>query len=431
MHLSKYSKTYLSDESEDSFFLFSTKRASIAEVPAALMRRIRRGRPIPAKDERLLRRLGFIVSDPKKEERKMLAYIDELNAVNRTLSVKVVMSLDCNLACRYCFEGNRKGKYYMSRETADELIEFVKKRRGLEEIHLVFYGGEPLLSKELIIYIAKKVKALAKIRRLRFGFSLQTNGTLLTKAVAKQLRPLGLQTAFITVDGPKECHDQSRPYKVGAGSFDRIMGNVRDVCKVIDVQISGNFTKDNYQRFPLLADFLIENGLGPGLVSSLRFFPVASESPEYCPPEFNDGCSSVNEPWFSGASLFLREEILQRRYSGERIAPGVCMMEHRKNILVNYNGDIYKCPGLIGRKEFSVGNLRDGIADYRASHHLDNWKNDECLGCAYLPLCFGGCRHMKLVREGTMDGVDCKRPFYDATLEALVKQDMKYDLIKK
>jgi uncharacterized protein len=97
---------------------------------------------------------------------------------------------------------------------------------------------------------------------------------------------------------------------------------------------------------------------------------------------------------------------------------------------VNYDGEIYKCPGLIGRKEFSAGDISTGIKDYRKSHHIDNWKNDECLECAYLPLCFGGCRYMKLVRDGEMNGVDCRREFFDASLESLVRQDIKYGLVR-
>jgi hypothetical protein len=36
---------------------------------------------------------------------------------------------------------------------------------------------------------------------------------------------------------------------------------------------------------------------------------------------------------------------------------------------------------------------------------------------------------MKLVRDGNMNGVDCKKPFLDATLETMVKQDIKYGLV--
>ncbi len=102
------------------------------------------------------------------------------------------------------------------------------------------------------------------------------------------------------------------------------------------------------------------------------------------------------------------------------------MMEIQGNIVVDYDGTFYKCPGLIGREWFKVGDLRTGIKDYRESHDLDSWKTDECLNCEYLPLCFGGCRFMKLLKDGNMKGVDCKKPYFDATLETFIKQEIKY-----
>ena len=124
--------------------------------------------------------------------------------------------------------------------------------------------------------------------------------------------------------------------------------------------------------------------------------------------------------------MYLREEILKRGYRMDRVIPVSCMMELKQRVVINYNGDIYKCAGLIGRREFCVGNLKSGVKDYRRSHHLDNWKNEKCLACVYLPLCFGGCRYMKLLQEGSMEGIDCKKPYFDAALESLVLQDIKY-----
>lgn len=440
MHFSKYCKIYPSAEDPDAVIIFSTKNAAIVELPASMAARLPNAK-LSEKDGRTLKKLGFLVDDPAEERRDMLGFIDELRALSRTLSIKVALNLDCNLACRYCFEGKRKGKLYMSRKTADGLVDYIEKKisgsstrcrkKDIEEVYLTFYGGEPLLSKELVIYVANRVKSIAKDRGILFSFSFITNGTLLTKKAAETLKPLGLQDAYITIDGPKDIHDKSRPYKTGKGSsFEAIVRNIKAVSDIVSIQTGGNFSRDNYERFPELLDYLIDNGLLPSKAEVLGFFPALSERADFAPAEFNDGCVSLNEPWFFEAALFLREEILKRGYRLYNISPGPCAMEFENNILVNWDGSIYKCPGMIGRKEFCVGDVRTGIIDYRKSHNLDNWKNEECLSCAYLPLCFGGCRYMKFVRAGNMDGVDCRKAYFDATLEALVKQDMKYGLVK-
>jgi len=56
------------------------------------------------------------------------------------------------------------------------------------------------------------------------------------------------------------------------------------------------------------------------------------------------------------------------------------------------------------------------------------WKNEECAQCAYLPLCFGGCRYMALLRDGKIDKPDCKKDYLDTSLEGLIKQDIKFGL---
>jgi uncharacterized protein len=104
------------------------------------------------------------------------------------------------------------------------------------------------------------------------------------------------------------------------------------------------------------------------------------------------------------------------------------MVDLKDSFVVNHDGNIYKCPGLIGKERFLAGSLTKGIDNYDTSYNMDIWKNEECKNCQYLPFCFGGCRYMKLLRDGNVDGVDCQKSYLDATLESLIKQDIKYRL---
>ncbi len=406
---------------------------------------------ISEEEKETLIKLGFLVNDTDTEKAKMLGFMDELNAINKTFQAILVVNLDCNLACKYCFEGSRKGKFYMTRETADLFIDFVKERYlsinghsgqktlnsnppspsfskmgkgGFDEIKITFYGGEPLLGTELIIYISERLKSLAEASGKKYSFSLITNGTLLTPDVVMELMPFGLTSADITLDGPKNIHDIFRPFKSGRGSFDTIVRNVKDICGLINIHIGGNFTEENYIEFPYLLDYLIVNGLTPDKISSVNFNPVIKETSEFALPDFKGGCVSINEPWLFDACIILREAILRKGFRTQKIMPAACMIELKHNLVICYDGSIYKCPGFLGRERFCVGDLGSVIGDYRQSHNLDNYKNDECLNCSYLPLCFGGCRYMKFLRDGDMNGVDCKKSFLDASLEQLVNQNI-------
>lgn len=410
--------------------LFSTLTMAAADVELEVLQDIEKDH-LPKSEKKTLTDLGFLVKSREAESRELLGYVDELNAENKTFNAVVVLNLDCNLGCTYCYEGKRKGKHYMSAETADDFIDFIKSsviKKNKEEIDLIFYGGEPLLSIDTIVSISKNIRAFAQKQGMAFSFTLTTNGTLLTPLVVKKLKPLGLRSASVTLDGPKDVHDSFRPFKAGRGSFDTIVRNIKNVCSLTKVHVGGNYTHGHFRKFPGLLDYLLRNGLGPDKVASVEFSPVFQESKKFALSDFHEGSSSVNEPWLRNASLFLREEILRRGFSTQKIGLGVCAVEQRDNIVVNYDGTLYKCPGLVGRKKYCAGTLKTGVLDYQKIHQIGKWKNKKCLACSYLPLCFGGCGYMKLLHDGAMRGINCRKEYFDKTLAQFVHQDVRYKL---
>lgn len=425
MRFSRYLRFFDYKEAPGSVLLYSTKKASKLLLPLSMLEAVEAGTLSPS-DLRTMADLGFLVADAEAEKMQMKTVFE--SAGSRQSSAMVVMNLDCNLACTYCYEGRMKGAHYMTSETAGRLIDFMENFSAGSSIHLDFYGGEPLLSMGLLKEIAGRLMSSLAERNLGFSFNLVTNGTLLNRANVEELLPFGLKGAKVTLDGPRELHDRSRPFKGDKGSFDVIVRNIKDVCSTMDIQIGGNYSHDNFREFPALLDYLIREGITPGKVSIVKFTPITGARAEFSLPEFNGGCVSINEPWIIDSSLFLREEILKRGFATSVTRPSFCMIESRNDVVVNYDGTLYKCPGFLGWKEMAVGNLERGVEDYRRSHNLDIWKKKECLDCEYLPLCFGGCRYMKLLRDGNIDDVDCKKAYLDATLEAFVKQDIRYGI---
>ena len=423
MLLSPYCIQFDHPESPDQVVLFSSRTGATVTLSRDVLRDIERN--VLASDEQAsLVDLGFLVTNTDAEKREMLAYIDQMNAQSTSLRPIVVLNLDCNLACTYCFEGTRKGKHFLSRETADDLVGFIDQQLiGKNEIIPTFYGGEPLLSTDMIAYISEQLRELSDARGAAYEFRMITNGTLLTRRAAERLKSLGLRSVNVTLDGPREIHDSFRPFRSGTGSFDTIVRNLHDVCGLIDVHVGGNYLQGNYQEFPRMLDHLTESGLGPDRISSVEFSPVFQESREFV-PDFHGGCATTNEPWIAQAGAFLRQEILSRGFRNSDIEPTVCMVERFDRYVVNWDGDLYKCPNFLGRKEFCIGTLRSGRRAYNESHDLGNWKNDRCLGCCYLPLCFGGCRYFRHLRQGTMQGVDCRKEYFDMALRPLVMQDV-------
>ncbi len=426
MRLTTYLKIY--PDGPGHFLLYATRRCAVVRVPAQTLRQIEEG-TLPETDRQTLARLGILVPDPDTEKAELLNRFAEANRLSRRFSAILVLNLDCNLACPYCFEEGVRLGSYMAPETADLLVEMIERDHLSQgrQVSLDFYGGEPLLSRGLIGSISGRLQRSAAEKGLPFSFSLVTNGTLLTRPVAEELKALGLKSAKVTLDGPREVHDRSRPFASGQGSsFDAIIRNLGAVWDVIDLQIGGNFTRDNYPEFPRLLDYLLAVGLTPQKLRMVQFNPVIQTVGSPALPDFRTGCGCANEEWLSAAALYLRDETLKRGFIVPKPGPAGCMVEFVNDLVINIDGAIYKCPAFVGREGFAVGDLRSGITGAGAVYNPDVWKKPECLECAYLPHCFGGCRFLKFVRDGSITDVDCWKPFLDATLEGCICQDQTH-----
>jgi uncharacterized protein len=108
MKLSQYLLSFPCAASENDLILFSTRKMSKIRVSKATSRRIEAGDITTAEIEQL-RKLGFLVDDLREERAAVLGLFDRLNAANPDLDVTVVLNLDCNFSCRYCYEGGPRG----------------------------------------------------------------------------------------------------------------------------------------------------------------------------------------------------------------------------------------------------------------------------------------------------------------------------------
>lgn len=427
MELSRFLKAYPYADRDDRTLLFSTRNAAKILITQEALRRLQHGVASPD-NTNVLSRLGLLVPDHYQEEQDVLTFFDRCRQKSPELNLTVVLNLDCNFACLYCYEGERKGKRYLSADTAGALIAFATERfQGKQSLHIDFYGGEPLLSTDLIISISQELQPLVRKAGGSYRFTLVTNGSLLKRRVVEELLPWGLYSVRITLDGPAENHNRFRPFVSGAGSFDTIIRNIKEICSLVKVGLGGNYEQDNYRKFPTLLDYLLNQGLTPDRISGIKFDPINRRpAGDAALVDYHGGCCSINEPWLFEASTVLREEILRRGYSSLKAGPIFCMVELPDSYVIHYDGTIYKCPALIGRPEFAVGDVRSGVRDYTESHRLGNWKNPTCLACAYLPLCFGGCRYSTFVQSGNFDALDCKKAYFNACLETIIRQDLAY-----
>ncbi len=427
MEISRYLKIYPCADKPGRVLLVATRRCAVLECSEALWEKVSTGGDLSNKERETLLRLGVLVPDRDAEREEMLATFETINRKNKSFAVLVTLTLECNLACGYCFEDPFRGRLVMNDVTADLLVQRVTERMaaGLD-VTMDFYGGEALMALPMLKRIASELGAAAREHRVAYAFNIISNGTLLTRNVVEELLPLGLAAVRTTLDGPEWIHDRQRPFVSGKGSFATILANLQEIYEMVPIDLGGNYTRENFHRFQELLDTLIAVGIVPGNFKAVGFSPVMPKADGSMAGDVGSTCACTDEPWVIAAGLFLREEIMKRGFPAPKLKPGACMVEFENDLVVGYDGGLYKCPIFMGQEDMQVGSLANGVGDYHKSHNLDLWKTDECLECAYLPLCFGGCRFFRKLKTGAIDGVDCRRAMLDASLETIVRQDLGY-----
>ncbi|SDK82957.1 12,18-didecarboxysiroheme deacetylase [Maridesulfovibrio ferrireducens] len=158
------------------------------------------------------------------------------------------MTRRCNLKCVHCYaqavdpEGKDEISTSQAKTIIDDLAQF-----GAPV--MLFSGGEPLVRKDLVelahYTVGKGMRAV-----------ISTNGTLITKDKAKELKEVGLSYVGISLDGGEETHDKFRGVK---GSFKKALQGVEN-CKAEGLKVGLRFTlnKHNWKEVPTIFKLLKE-----------------------------------------------------------------------------------------------------------------------------------------------------------------------------
>lgn len=403
----------------------------------------------------LLEDEGFIVPDRDAERAERDRFFTTVKASTEELHVTVLTTLQCNFSCDYCYQGDR-GDYNkfaekMSLETAQRTADWIEHQLDVVrpgKLHIMFFGGEPLLNLPVMYLIAERMATATRALGLKQTISIITNGLLLTEDVVDRMNQYGLSAVKITLDGDRETHDRMRPLRGGQGTFDRIIANIRKVAHKTRIGIGGNYDESSFGSYPALLDFLREQEFADKLVK-VNFKPVIRDNVPMgtavkgmlpLTPVDKDGrplggtcmtsagaghgkkggaCDSCG---FAEESMaFLREETQKRGFpTPDGVHGGPCHVHMTHAHTVGPDGSLYACAGFTGEKGKSVGHIDNRVEAWRVENRsqfdaLNPWS--ECGDCAYIPVCAGGCLVASHAERGDMTRPTChKRAFESATI---------------
>ena len=139
--------------------------------------------------------------------------------------LELFLTGDCNLRCDYCFV-REKVPTYMSWEVAKESVNLLfLESRNIEDMTIIFFGGEPLLLWELIEKVVCYAESMGKKFKKKLHFSLTTNGVLLSEKILEFSQRHKIMH-LLSIDGDKETHNLHRKFPDGKGTYDLVVSKI-------------------------------------------------------------------------------------------------------------------------------------------------------------------------------------------------------------
>lgn len=367
-----------------------------------------------------LRNIGVIVPQGIDEGAELVKFVERQDNSPASFTVTVNPTLDCNLRCWYCYEKKNKGSRISEQvfERLRRLIATKVANPELRELNLSFFGGEPLMQFAGVIRpLIEYADALCEPKGIALKLSFTTNATLLTRKAVEFLKPFNeRQPIFwqITLDGNREAHNATKFEGRKGDAFTKTVDSIHTLVKNgMSVRVRLNYTGANIETFvdviPEFAD------LSDAQKKALKFdfHRVWQDKSAIRKERLN----YVKEAFKSAGFVVMADTGL----SSYR-----CYADMQNCIVVNYNGDIFKCTAREFAHELREGDLLpDGTVNFNPLYERRmrmKFVNPTCRECRILPLCWGGCTQHKVERD-LLEGCYLERTEEDKA--ALVTERIK------
>lgn len=337
---------------------------------------------------KLLTERGFIVADDTDEfEVIKTRHLHAIYTNNGIYELTLMPTLDCNLRCWYCYEKHIPGK--MSEETMERVKLFAERicRSGVRSLQLGWFGGEPLIYFDEVMYpLAKSIKEIAERNGLKFGHSITTNGVLMDKERIRKMQEVGLNNFQITIDGNREHHNKSRVGKDRRGTYDTIIANVNNINEIIEdsfITLRINYTNETFNGLKELVDDLNKS-------ERIQYFFQRVWQNKEDQEAIEEDLSQIQTYICENGCQYAKRYFPYGRCH-------VCYADVYNQAVVNYNGELYKCTARdFAGKEGCVGYLdHQGYPVYNSLFYkrfaTPLFDYGQCRECVLLPVCYGAC----------------------------------------
>ena len=359
----------------------------------------------------------------KKEDNLLLDQMRNKGSFNHQGRISLMYFIPtntCNLACTYCFVRTdlESNPMNMSRSIAKKAVRyFFQHSKGVKRRKIIFYGGEPLLNPNAIFVASDEAMRLdgEQNNRSKLQLSLITNGTLITPDIAGKIASRNISVS-VSIDGPERINDKYRKTISGGTSFQnaiRAIKTLRDVG--VNPSISCTITPFSLNQWDEVLDFIVNKIKVKGLGFNLLLPSNDSNYTKVTYTDLFDPTKAILEAF----GIFRNRGIYEDRVM-RRVTPFVNKKFHYKDclgvggqIVVSPDGSVGPCQGFLGQNKYFPLNIeRDYDFPIYSNPLFQEWTKrfplnmDECVDCAAISICGGGCPLAALREGGSIWNID-------------------------
>ncbi len=341
---------------------------------------------------------GYIVPEDFDEFKNIeLQHRFARYSASGALHITIAPTMKCNMQCPYCYEF--KENKDMSPIIQEKLVEFLKNYLALnseiKSLSIAWYGGEPLLKKDVIYKISEKVIKYCNENNIIYTSNIVTNGVLLDYNTAKTLKEQCLVSkAQITLDGMEKMNNKTRILKSKENSFEIITNNIEAIKDIMKVSVRMNVSKNNVGDCRKVVKYFNDKGWSEKV--ELYFSPVIAY--ENSSSETKKSCFTYEE--FNDISIELDQALVNNKLKDNITYPinfFGCSALGVNSLVIDPEGNFCKCWHRINLPKYYVGNVYSGISLNK--ENMD-WLMldipDKCKKCNTLPVCRCGCPEIRL-----------------------------------
>ncbi|WP_302626837.1 radical SAM protein [uncultured Eubacterium sp.] len=314
---------------------------------------------------------------------------------NSRLQLIILPTEQCNFRCKYCYESFGRGK--MAKETQDAIIKYISRNISrYSGLDISWFGGEPLLAKDVIEYMSEKIDAICKKAKKMYTTTITTNAYCLDFETFRMLQKYNLVAVQVTLDGIKETHDKQRVFANGEPTYDVIINNLIEIKNkaksgVQKIILRTNVSKDIFDKMDEYIDFYSKTF---GDDSRFSFFirPVGDwggEAVEQMKSKMMDSNSfrSVYN------KIIKSDTKLNMNFFERFLVQGgcVCYAGKRNAYVIKSNGDIGKCTCELDSEDNKIGKMLVSgdmdIDEFKLAKWIDISNYEKCSECSFYGFC--------------------------------------------